>query len=174
MSKEHLDTLGPAVPRHIDDSAALVLTRACDRNLRLATAESCTGGLLASVLTDVKGCSHAFERGFVTYSNEAKHEVLGISLELIGAETAVSRSVAIAMAEGALHRSRADLCVSVTGYTDDANGAVEAGLVHFALAQRGRATVHRCVEFGDIGRGGVRIGCLATALELLEEALTRL
>lgn len=171
MTKDHLDTLAPALPRQIDDMAASVLKQACDRNLRLATAESCTGGLLASVLTDVKGCSHAFERGFVTYSDEAKHELLGVSLDLIGSETAVSRSVAIAMAEGALQRSRADLCVAVTGYTDDADGMVEAGLVHFALAQRGKATAHKCVEFGDIGRGGVRIACLATALGLFETAL---
>lgn len=164
----HLDTLTGALPDEIDAKVAVVLQRVCQLGLKLATAESCTGGLLASALTDVKGCSHAFERGFVTYSDDAKTEMLGVPKEVIEADTAVSKGVAISMAEGALLRSSADLC---TGYADDADGALPAGLVHFALALRAGPTEHERHEFGDLGRGGVRTACIHTALRMIEDAI---
>jgi nicotinamide-nucleotide amidase len=167
----HLDTLAGALPDDIDAKVAALLQRACELELKLATAESCTGGLLASALTDVKGCSHAFERGFITYSDDAKMEMLGVPKELIEAETAVSKPVAINMAEGALKRSNADLCIAITGYADDADGAVPAGLVHFALALRAGPTQHEKHEFGDLGRGGVRTACMRTALRMIEDAI---
>ena len=108
----------------------------------------------------------------MTYTDEAKTEVLGVPAALIEAETAVSKNVAIAMAEGALARSKADICVAVAGYADDADGAVPGGLVHFALAAREYPTRHEKHEFGDIGRGGVRIACIGVALRMIEDAIT--
>ena len=112
------EALDPALPPEVDRLAQAVLRQACDRDLKLVTAESCTGGLLASLLTDVPGMSHAFERGFVTYTNEAKHEVLGVPLAILDGPGAVSKACAIAMAEGALAHSRGDVAVSVTGYAE--------------------------------------------------------
>src|SRR3954452_20557908 len=109
------EALDPAIPPELDRLAQAVLSRACDRELTLATAESCTGGLLASLLTDVPGMSHAFERGFVTYTNDAKHQMLGVPLAVLDGPGAVSKACAIAMAEGALANSGAHLAVSVTG-----------------------------------------------------------
>ncbi|MBR0648855.1 CinA family protein [Roseomonas terrae] len=148
-----------------------VLKAACDRELRVATAESCTRGLLAALLTDIEGCSHAFERGFVCYADEAKIEMLGVDADLLARLGAVSHDVAEAMAAGALARSRADIALSITGYTDD-SGEGEAGLVFFGLACRGLPV---CVEerrFGDIGRGAARIACLSTGLMLTHRPLT--
>lgn len=164
----NLDTLADAMPPEVDICAGALLQRVCDLDLKLATAESLTGGLLASILTDVKGCSHAFERGFVTYTDEAKHELLGVPLELMESETAVSTLVAIRMAEGGLRNSNAHLCLAITGYADDADGTAEAGLVHLALAVRGGKTRHQCCQFGDIGRGEVRIAALRTALRMVD------
>jgi nicotinamide-nucleotide amidase len=169
---DHLDTLAGALPPDIDAKVTTVLQRVCALGLKLATAESCTGGLLASALTDVKGCSHAFDRAFVTYTDEAKAEMLGVPHDLIQAETAVSKLVAIGMAEGALQRSNADICIAITGYADDADGAVPAGVVHFALALRRRPTEHAKHEFGDLGRGGVRTACIRTALQMIEHAIS--
>src|SRR5436309_11683435 len=103
------EALDPAIPPELDRLAQAVLSRACDRKLKLVTAESCTGGLLASLLTDVPGMSHAFERGFVTYTHDAKHEMLGVPREVLETRGAVSEACARAMAEGALARSRGDL-----------------------------------------------------------------
>jgi nicotinamide-nucleotide amidase len=143
------------------------------RGLLLATAESCTGGLVAALLTAVPGSSAAVERGFVTYSNTAKSEMLDVPPGLIAAEGAVSEAVARAMAQGALARSAADLAVSITGIAGPGGGSATkpVGLVHFACARRGGAV--RAVErrFGDIGRGGVRLASVAQALDLLEAAL---
>jgi nicotinamide-nucleotide amidase len=147
-----------------------VLQAACDRDHMLATAESCTGGLLASLLTDIPGKSHAFERGFVTYADEAKHEVLGVSLEILATDGAVSEACARAMAEGALAHSRADVAVSITGFTDDAPGQ-PGGLVHFACARRGGPTRHRREQFGALGRAEVRLCALRTGLTLFRDAL---
>lgn len=148
-----------------------VLKEACERRLRLVTAESCTGGLLASVLTDVDGYAHAFERGFVTYSDEAKNELLGVQLELIRVEGAVSKRVARAMAEGALQASRGDIALAVTGFAGRGAPEDEPGLVHFALGRRNRPTIHREEHFGDIGRGQVRLACLRVGLEMLDASI---
>lgn len=165
------ETLSPALPDEVDRAARALLEAACDKELTLATAESCTGGLLASLLTDVDGASHAFERGFVVYTNEAKSELLGIPLDLIEREGAVSAAVARAMAEGALRESKADIAISVTGFAGRGAPGDEPGLVHFGCARGGRPTAHREAHFGDIGRGGVRVECLRVGLEMLAEAL---
>ena len=165
------ETLSPVLPDEVDRAARAVLQAACDRDLSLATAESCTGGLLASLLTDVEGVSGCFERGFVTYSEDAKTELLGVPKSLIDAHGAVSKPVAMAMAEGALRASRADIAASVTGFAGPGAPDDEPGLVHFACARTGYPTRHREAHFGDIGRGPVRIECMRVALDMLAEAL---
>jgi nicotinamide-nucleotide amidase len=165
------ETLDPALPANVQDRADKVLELACDKELMLATAESCTGGLLAALLTDVPGCSHAFERGFVVYTNAAKAQMLDIELERIEEFGAVSKEIAIEMAHGALRRSEADLAVSITGFAGPGKAGEEEGMVHFACARRDGPTVHRCDHFGPIGRQGVRIASLETALEMIEAAL---
>ncbi|HET7604894.1 MAG TPA: CinA family protein, partial [Sphingomicrobium sp.] len=110
------ETLEPALPDHLDEQADRLMHALCDRKLRVATAESCTGGMLAALLTDIEGASHGFERGFVTYSEESKHELLGIDLDILHKNEAVSEVVARAMAEGALARSQADIALAVTGF----------------------------------------------------------
>jgi nicotinamide-nucleotide amidase len=162
------ETLSPVLPPETEAATRRLLAKGCDRDLMFATAESCTGGMLASLLTDLPGVAHAFERGFVTYTNEAKHEMLGIPLELIEDKGAVSREVAIAMAEGALERSRANIAVSVTGFADKGD---EAGLVHFGCARAGRTTAHREEHFGPIGRGPVRVECMRVAIEMMTDML---
>ena len=162
------ETLSPVLPNETEESTRRLLQKASERDLRLATAESCTGGMLASLLTDVQGVAHAFERGFVTYSNEAKCEMLGVAMTLIEAKGAVSREVAVAMAEGALERSRAHIAVSITGFADKGH---EPGLVHFAGARAGRATAHREEHFGPGGRGATRVKCMKVAVEMMTEML---
>jgi nicotinamide-nucleotide amidase len=167
------EALDPAIPDDIERLAQEVLQAACDRELMLATAESCTGGLLASLLTDIPGKSHAFERGFVTYSDDAKHEVLSVSRAILDADGAVSEASARAMAEGAIAVSRADLAVSITGFTEAAPDG-PAGLVHFACARRGGPTRHRMEQFGDLGRAEVRLRALRVALALFRDGLAGL
>jgi nicotinamide-nucleotide amidase len=167
------EALAPPLPDDIDQLAETVLALACDRELLLAAAESCTGGLLASLLTDIPGKSHAFERGFVTYTDEAKNELLGVPLTLIRESGAVSEACARAMAVGALDNSRADVAVSITGFTEGAPGQ-PAGLVHFGCARRGGATRHRVECFGEVGRAEVRLSALRVALVLLHEGLSAL
>jgi len=162
------ETLSPLLPNEVEETTRRLLDKACERELTLATAESCTGGMLASLLTDVQGVAHAFDRGFVTYTNEAKNEMLGVSMDVLDHDGAVSRSVAIAMAEGALARSRANIAIAITGFAD-AGG--EPGLVHFACARGGRRTAHREEHFGPVGRGGTRIACMRVAVEMLTEML---
>lgn len=165
------ETLTDSLPDEVEALVDAVLKAACDEEVVLATAESCTGGLLASVLTDVEGCSHVFERGFVVYTDEAKRELLGVPAGLIAEHGAVSEPVARAMAEGALRASGAGLAVAVTGFAGAAGPGDEAGLVHFALAAPGRPTVHEERHFGPIGRGPCRIACLDTALTMMRRAL---
>jgi nicotinamide-nucleotide amidase len=162
------ETLSPLLPNETEQAARRLLARASKRHLALATAESCTGGLIASLLTDVQGVSHAFDRGFVTYTDEAKSEMLGVPLDLIEAKGAVSREVALAMAEGALAHSRAAIALAVTGFADAGD---EPGLVHFACARAGRATAHREEHFGPCGRGETRIRCMKVAVEMMAEML---
>lgn len=165
------ETLSPVLPTSTEEAAEALLRLCCDAELTLATAESCTGGLLASLLTDVEGASHAFERGFVVYSEDAKCELLGIARQQIDSCGAVSRDVALAMARGALARSRADIALAVTGYAGSAPPGEEPGLVHFACARRNGPTAHREEHFGDIGRGPIRIAAIAVAIAMMTEAV---
>lgn len=164
------ETLDPALPPEVQDRADKVLELACDKELYLATAESCTGGLLAALLTDVPGFSHVFERGFVVYSKDAKCDLLGIARNKVDSCGAVSKEIAIEMALGALRRSRADIALSITGFAGPA-GDEEEGLVHFACAVRDGETFHREEHFGPVGRQGVRLEALNAALEMFEQAM---
>lgn len=165
---QEAETLSPVLPAALEEGTRRLLAKACERELVLATAESCTGGMLASLLTDVPGVAHAFDRGFVTYSEEAKTELLGVTADLIQAKGAVSREVAVAMAEGALSRSRANIALAITGFADTGE---EPGLVHFACARHGRISAHREEHFGPIGRGGVRLASLEVAVEMMTDML---
>ena len=164
------ETLEPALPDHLDDQADRLMHALCDRQLRIATAESCTGGMLAALLTDIEGASHGFERGFVAYTEQSKTDLLGIDPQVLAKNEAVSEVVARAMAEGALARSNADIALGVTGFAGPA-GEHEQGLVHMALARRGKPTLHREEHFGAIGRGPVRVNALKVMLNMLEQAL---
>ena len=157
----------------IETLARLVVDDARERNLRLVTAESCTGGLIAALLTEIPGSSDVLERGFVTYSNAAKQEDLGVSAHVLAAHGAVSEAVARAMAEGALVQSHGDIAVSVTGIAGPSGSADKKpiGLVHLAVARRAGRTLHRECHFGDIGRGRIRLRAVEVALSLLGLAL---
>ncbi|MEM6904801.1 MAG: CinA family protein [Pseudomonadota bacterium] len=153
------------------DEADAVLQACRATGLMVVTAESCTGGMVAASLTEIPGSSAVVERGFVTYSNQAKIEVLGVPADLIESHGAVSEPVARAMAEGALAASRADLAVSITGIAGP-GGATETkpeGLVHFACARRGHPTQHARIEFGALGRAEVRARSVTQALLMLRE-----
>ena len=165
------ETLEPALPDHLDEQAERLMRRLCDEELTIATAESCTGGMLAALLTDIEGAGHGFDRGFVTYTKEAKTDLLGIAPDLLERNDAVSANVAKAMAEGALMRSSADLALGVTGFAGPAGEGHEEGLVHFALARRGGPTDHREEHFGPIGRGAIRVKSLKALLDMLEQSL---
>lgn len=150
------------------------LLEACrSRGLTLATAESCTGGLVAATLTDVPGSSEVIDRGFVTYSNEAKNKMLGVPKGMLKKHGAVSEQVARAMAEGALKRAGTDIAVAVTGIAGPGGGSPEkpVGLVHFAAACKGRPTLHKRAEFGDRGRQEIRRMSVVEALTLVEALL---
>ncbi len=156
----------------IDDAilhqAEVLLARCKAAGLMVATAESCTGGLIAAALTAIAGSSAVVDRGFVTYSNEAKHELVGVPMELIAAHGAVSEPVVRAMAEGALARSRAQLAIAVTGVAGPGGGSAEkpVGLVWFGCARAGGITVTaRHVFPGD--RTAIRRATVAEALAML-------
>ena len=153
--------------------AETVLAEARAKGLKIATAESCTGGLVAGALTEIAGSSDVFERGFVTYSNEAKQECLGVIDDTLDKFGAVSASTAIAMAEGAIANSKADLSVAVTGIAGPGGGSPDkpVGLVHFAAARRGGATDAEVHRFGDIGRGEIRMRSVEVALTMLRRLL---
>jgi nicotinamide-nucleotide amidase len=152
--------------------ARAVLDACRAAGLTVATAESCTGGMVAAALTDVPGSSDVVERGFVTYSNAAKTELLGVPAGTIARHGAVSEPVVRAMAEGALAQSPADLAIAITGIAGPGGGSAEKpeGLVHFACARRGRPTAHARVEFGPIGRDRVRARSVEQALAMLLES----
>ena len=141
--------------------------------LSLVTAESCTGGLIAGAITAIPGSSSVLERGFVTYSNEAKHEMLGVDASLISRLGAVSPEVAEAMAEGALKHAHADIAVAVTGIAgpDGGSAAKPVGTVHIGLASTGRRTRHFSFVF-DGGRTEIRLATITTALSLVEKRAT--
>jgi nicotinamide-nucleotide amidase len=152
-------------------AAKRVLDASRARGLKIATAESCTGGLVAGALTEIPGSSDVVERGFVTYSNEAKHEQLGVSELTIRKFGAVARETAEAMARGALKHSSADLAVAVTGIAGPSGGSTNkpVGLVHFAAAARDGRLIHREKRYGKIGRGRIRLRSVAEALAMLDE-----
>jgi len=149
-----------------------ILAAARAKGLRIATAESCTGGMVAAALTDIPGSSDVFERGFVTYSNLAKQEMLGVTEASLTAHGAVSEQVAREMAEGALFHSQADLAVSITGIAGPGGSEFKPeGRVCFGLAQFGLPTRVETVEFGALGRANVRLAARNHALGLLAAAL---
>jgi nicotinamide-nucleotide amidase len=151
-------------------AATRVLARCRARGLTVATAESCTGGLVAGALTEIAGSSDVVDRGFVTYSNAAKQAMLGVSTAILDRHGAVSRETAEAMARGALAHAPVDLAVAVTGIAGPGGGSAEkpVGLVHFAAAARDGRLIHREQRFGDIGRAEVRLRAVAEALAMLE------
>ena len=165
------ETLDPILPEDLSRKARAVLDLACERDLPLITAESCTGGLLAALLTDVPGCSHIFERGFVAYSDDAKCDLLLVDRGQIERCGAVSREIAEAMAKGALARSGKGIGVAITGFAGPGGDDDEEGLVHFACGRFEGQISHREEHFGAIGRDGVRIAALAVALDMLDNAL---
>ena len=165
------ETLEPALPKELDRQAERAMRRLCDKQLTVATAESCTGGLFASLLTDIEGAGHGFDRGFVCYSAEAKQQLLGLPASLVNENEAVSEEVAKALAEGALDRCDADIALSVTGFAGPAGDDKEEGLVFMACARRGHPTVIAERHFGVIGRGPVRIEALKVLMDLMEKAI---
>src|SRR5438309_676353 len=145
--------------------------RLCDQGLTIATAERCTGGMLAALLTDIEGAGHGFDRGCVAYSKKSETELLGIEPGLLEHNEAVSEVITVALAEGALKRSKAAIAIGVTGFAGPAGPDKEEGLVQFALAPREGRTVHVEKHFGPKGRGDIRVQSLKTMLEMLERSL---
>ncbi len=153
--------------------AARLIADCTGRGLRIATAESCTGGLIVAVLTEVSGSSAVVDCGFVTYSNAAKTKMLGVPAGLIDSHGAVSEAVARAMAEGAIAHSVADLGVAVTGVAGPTGGTAEkpVGLVHFAAIRRGEPPRHARHQFTDTGRAAIRLAATREALAMLQALL---
>jgi len=160
-------TRAPFEP-HLVERAAHLLAACRERRLTIVTAESCTGGLIAACLTEVPGSSDVVDRGFVTYSNAAKTEVLGVPAALIAQAGAVSEEVARAMAEGALAHSPAGLAIAVTGVAGPGGGTAQkpVGLVHVVAALRGGAVSHHAFRFGPPARAVIRIASVAEALAM--------
>jgi nicotinamide-nucleotide amidase len=158
---------------HLLMLARLTLDEAQQRRLKIVTAESCTGGLIAGLLTEIPGSSLTVERGFVVYSNKAKEEMLGVPGDLIADAGAVSEPVARAMAEGALAESRANIAVAVTGVAGPGGGTPlkPVGLVHFAVARENRPIFHQAMRFGEIGRSKIRLATIETALEMVRKMM---
>lgn len=160
----------------IVDAARRLLDICKRKNLLVATAESCTAGLVAGTLTEVPGTSSILDRGFITYSNDSKHEMLGVSRDTLKARGAVSKETAEEMARGILGRACVDLAVSVTGIAGPDGGSAEkpVGLVHFAVATRGGILVHAEKRFGDIGRSEVRKQSVLQAFRMLHDAAEKI
>jgi nicotinamide-nucleotide amidase len=159
-------------PPDVLESAARLVDALRARNRRVATAESCTGGLLAGAITSIAGSSDVFEQGFITYANSAKVAMLGVDRAVLDQYGAVSMDVARAMAEGALRTAAADVAAAITGIAGPSGGTAEkpVGLVFIGIASRNAVTSVRRFEFGDIGRNGVRLASVSKALKLLLEA----
>jgi len=159
-------------PTEIEAQAAGLIAHFRERQLMLSTAESCTGGLIAGALTEISGSSAVVDRGFVTYTNQAKMDLLGVLPATLDQFGAVSRETALQMVRGALYRSKADVAVAVTGIAGPGGGSAEkpVGLVHLAAASRSGRMIHREMRYGAIGRGAVRLATVGTALEMLMEA----
>jgi nicotinamide-nucleotide amidase len=162
-------------PENIEKLAREVLAAARAKGFKVATAESCTGGLVAGALTEIPGSSDVFERGFSTYSNRAKHELLGVPDAVLRSAGAVSEHCARAMAEGALQAAPVQATVAITGIAGPGGGSSDkpAGLVHFAAARTGGKTVALERRFGDIGRSKVRLLSVETALQMLLDAIRK-
>jgi nicotinamide-nucleotide amidase len=160
-------------PAELYSAAEGVLDKLQHHAYLVVTAESCTGGLLAGLLTEIPGASAMMERGFVTYSNAAKTELLGVPAELIASYGAVSEETARAMADGALSRTPAHIAISVTGIAGPDGGSPErpVGLVYFGVAARGEPTRVRECRFGNIGRREVRLASVRAAIDLLDSAI---
>ena len=160
-------------PKDLTEQASALLQSCRKAGVTVATAESCTGGLIAGCLTEIAGSSDVVDRGFVTYSNEAKNVMLDVPMRLIERHGAVSESVARTMAKGALAHSFAVLSVAVTGVAGPGGGTAEKpiGLVHLACAKRGGETRHREELYGDLGRSAIREATIRTAMEMLMEQL---
>jgi nicotinamide-nucleotide amidase len=154
----------------ISEAAERVLAACRANHLMIATAESCTGGLVAAALTDIAGASDVVDRGFVTYSDAAKTAMLGVPESILARDGAVSAATAEAMAHGALANSAAHIAVAITGIAGPGGGSAEkpVGLVHLFAAARDGRKVHREKHYGDIGRGAVRMRAVAEALAMLE------
>lgn len=157
-------------PDRLRNLAMLVLDDAERARLKIATAESCTGGLVAALLTEIPGSSTVVERGFVTYSNKAKEEMLGVPGDVLADFGAVSEPVARMMAEGALAGSRANIAVAITGVAGPGGGTrmKPVGTVHIACARENRAMLHEMLQLGDIGRDAIRMAAVEAALNLIQ------
>jgi nicotinamide-nucleotide amidase len=157
-------------------AATAVLDACRTRGLKVATAESCTGGLVAGALTDIAGSSDVLDRGFVTYSNEAKQQMLGVPADTLKVHGEISRQTAEAMARGALGKANADLVVAITGIAGPGSGSADkpVGLVHFAAASRNGTLTHAEMRYGDIGRELVRHKSILQALAMLKEMAEKL
>lgn len=160
-------------PADIEAQAAEIIAVYRDRGWMIATAESCTGGLIAGALTEIAGSSAVVDRGFVTYTNQAKMDLIGVSAGTLEVFGAVSKETALQMAHGALMRSGAEVAVAVTGIAGPGGGSAEkpVGLVHLALKTRSGLIDHREMRYGEIGRDQVRLGAVRTALEMLLKAV---
>ncbi len=167
-----MTTLPSPFPPILLDAARELLAEARRKETMIATVESCTGGLVAALLTEIPGSSDVFERGFVTYSNEAKRGSVGVPEALLAAHGAVSSEVALAMAEGARLNSLADVIVAVTGVAGPGGGSEKkpVGLVWFGVYAGGTSWTEER-RFGDLGRAGVRMAALETAIGLLREGV---
>ena len=156
-------------PERLRNLALLVSDEAAERRVKIATADSCTGGLLAGLLTEFAGSSKIFDRGFVTYSNQAKAEVLGVAGDVLADYGAVSEPVARLMAEGAMNVSRANLAISITGIAGPSGGTPlkPVGTVHIACARENKAMMHEQLMLGDIGREAIRLETLEAALNMI-------
>ncbi|MBY5520472.1 CinA family protein [Rhizobium leguminosarum] len=160
-------------PDDILSAAEAIVRDFTAAGLMISTAESCTGGLIAGALTEISGSSAVVDRGFVTYTNSAKIEMLGVQAETLSRFGAVSEETARQMVHGALFRSRAEIAVAVTGIAGPGGGSAEkpVGLVHLAAKSRAGALIHRKVLYGDIGRSEVRLATIRTALEMVRSLL---
>lgn len=154
----------------INERARILIEHCKAAGLTIATAESCTGGMVVAALTDIAGSSAVVDRGYITYSNQAKIEMLGVNARTLEAHGAVSRETALQMSAGALMRSGADLAVAVTGIAGPSGGSAEKpiGLVHLAARDRRGHLHHIESRYGDIGRDGIRLATVQTALGMLE------
>lgn len=160
-------------PDRIRNLGLLVSDEAAERRVKIATAESCTGGLLAALFTEFAGSSKIFERGFVTYSNNSKAEMLGVAGDVIADYGAVSEPVARLMAEGAMEQSRANLAMAITGIAGPGGGTPmkPVGTVHIACARENKAMMHEMLVLGDIGRYEIRMATIEAALNMIREQI---